>query len=78
MTVEVPDVIAQLLPNDPQHRTRVVLEGLVIGAYTRGLVSRGRAGELLGLNYWEAEKFFSERGVSPNYDLKEFRRDVAT
>jgi predicted HTH domain antitoxin len=77
MNVEVPEPVARLLPDDPQLRRRAVLEGLVMRAYTAGSISRGRAAELLGLNYWEAEKFFSDRGISVNYDLEEFRRDQA-
>jgi predicted HTH domain antitoxin len=52
------------------------MEGLVLGAYTQGLITRGRACELLGLNYWDGEKFFSGRGVFVNYDLGEFQHDL--
>jgi len=52
------------------------MEGLVLGAYTQGIITRGRACELLGLNYWDGEKFFSERGVFANYDLGEFQHDL--
>jgi predicted HTH domain antitoxin len=76
MMVEVPEAVARLLPGDPQHRMRSVLEGLVIGAYTEGLISRGRAFELLGLDYWAGEKFFGQRGVFVNYDLDEFKHDL--
>jgi predicted HTH domain antitoxin len=76
MVVEVPESIARLLPGDPEQRKRSVLEGVVIGAYTQGIISRGRAGELLGLDYWKGEKFFSERGVFANYDLQEFQHDL--
>lgn len=76
MMVDVPESVARLLPADPNRRLRAVLEGIVIGAYTQGLISRGRASELLGLNYWAGEKFFSERGVFVNYDLDEFRHDL--
>jgi len=76
MTVEIPESVAQFLPHDPSQRTRSVTEGLVLGAYTSGLVSRGRAFELLGLNHWEGETFFRQRGVYPNYDIGEFQRDL--
>jgi predicted HTH domain antitoxin len=76
MIVNVPESIANLLPNDPNNRTRAVLEAIVLRAYGMGMVSRGRVCELLGLNYWEGEKFFSERGVPVNYDLAEFQRDL--
>ena len=76
MNVEIPESIAQLLPRDPESRARSVSEGLVIGAYTAGEISRGRAFELLGLNHWAGEAFFRQRGVFLNYDAGEFRRDT--
>jgi predicted HTH domain antitoxin len=76
MMVEIPELVARLLPEDPEQRAKRVLESLVIGAHTQGLISRGRAGELLGLDYWKTDKFFSERGVFVNYDLQEFRHDL--
>jgi predicted HTH domain antitoxin len=76
MTVEIPESIVQFLPRDPGQRTRSVMEGLVIGAYTAGLVSRGRAFELLGMNRWDGETFFRQRGVFLNYDMGEFQRDL--
>jgi predicted HTH domain antitoxin len=78
MTVEIPDAIGKLLPSDPSQRTRSVVEGLVLGAYTQGRISRGHALELLGLNYWDGEKFFSDRGIFLNYDLGEFQNDMKT
>lgn len=76
MIVEIPETIAQILPRDPGRRARSVLEGLVIGAYTEGSISRGRAFELLGLNHWTGEDFFRRRGVFLNYDLEEFKQDL--
>jgi predicted HTH domain antitoxin len=75
MVVEIPESIAELLPRDPEGRSRSVLEGLVIGAYTAGVISRGRAFELLGLNHWTGEDFFRQRGVFLNYDNEELRKD---
>jgi hypothetical protein len=69
MTLEIPETISRLLPNEPAQRMRSVVEGVVLGAYMRGSITRGRACELLGLNYWDGEKFFSERGIFANYDL---------
>ena len=76
MIVEIPESIAHFLPRDPSRRARSVLEGVIIGAYTEGLISRGRAFELLGLNHWTGEEFFRRRGVFINYDLEEFRQDI--
>ncbi len=76
--MEIPESIVQLLPRDPESRNRSVLEGLVIGAFTAGIISRGRAFELLGLDHWTGEAFFRQRGVFLNYDAEEFRQDVKT
>ena len=76
MTVEIPEPIAELLPRDPEKRTRSLLEGVVIGALTAGTISRSRACELLGLDHWAGETFFRRRGVFLNYDVEEFRQDI--
>jgi predicted HTH domain antitoxin len=76
--VEIPDSIAELLSQDPEKRTRSILQGLVIGAYTEGMISRGRAFELLGLDHWSGEAFFRERGIFLNYDAEAFRQDIGS
>jgi len=76
MIVDVPDSVAGLLPGDPLRRAQSLLEGIVLGAYTEGLISRGRASELLGMDYWQGERFFSARGVFVNYDVQEFKHDL--
>jgi len=78
MVVDVPESVAQLLPGDPEQRARAIVESLVIGAYTGGAISRGRAFELLGLDHWSGEAFFRQRGVHLNYDLDEFKRDMGS
>ena len=40
MTVEIPDTIGRLLPSEPSQRLRSVTEGLVLGAYTQGIITR--------------------------------------
>jgi predicted HTH domain antitoxin len=76
MNLEIPQSIEELLPRDAEGRARSVLEGLVLGAYTAGVISRGRAFELLGFNQWNGENFFRQRGVYMNYDAEAFRQDI--
>ncbi|HYG36927.1 MAG TPA: UPF0175 family protein [Clostridia bacterium] len=78
MIVEIPESLVRILPQDPERRARSVLEGLIIGAYTEGLISRGRAFELLGLDHWTGEDFFRRRGIFLNYDLEEFKKDMGS
>jgi hypothetical protein len=76
MTLEIPETIARLLPTEPSQPLQSVTEGLVLGVYTRGIITRGRTFELLGLNYWDGEKFFSARGIFVNYDLAGFQHGL--
>lgn len=39
MNVEIPETIARLLPSEPSQRVRRVMEGLVLGAYTQGVIT---------------------------------------
>lgn len=57
---------------------RALLEAAVVAAYARGDISDGYAGRLLGLARVDAQAFLSERGVYPNYGLKEFEEDLQT
>ena len=63
--METPEFVGELLPLEPAQRLRIVTEGLVLGAYTQGLISRGLACELPGLNYWEGVEFFPGAEISP-------------
>jgi predicted HTH domain antitoxin len=76
MNVEIPESFEELLPRDAEGRARSVLEGIVLGAYTAGVISRGRAFELLEFNHWTGEAFFRQRGVFLNYDAEAFRQDI--
>lgn len=45
------------------------LEALVLEAVREGLITRGFGGELLGMGFYDRERFYSGHGVT--YDLSE-------
>lgn len=63
MKIDVPRSITRFLPTKPKLRRNKILDWIVMGAYSEERISRGRACELLSLNYWEGEKFFAKHGL---------------
>ena len=54
------------------------LEAVVLEAYRRRRISRGKVGELLRLGFHECESFLAERGVPENYDESDLEEDSLT
>jgi len=50
------------------------LEALVVEALRERMITRGYAGEILGLSFHEREKLFAERGVSYDISIEELER----
>ena len=46
--------------------------------YRAGRLSHRQAGQMLGLDYWQAEAFLKERGVPLNYSAADLQADTAT
>ena len=49
-----------------------------IEGYRAGHLSHRQVGELLGLDYWQAENFLTQRGVPRNYSAADLGADNAT
>ena len=67
--VQVPEPLRSALAGRVRSLSRWGWEALVLEAVREGLLSRGQAGELLGLGFHEREAFFAQRGLT--YDLSE-------
>ena len=78
VTLQVPDGIAQTLGTTPEDVGRRILESAAIEGYRSGRLSHRQVGELLGLDYWQAERLLVERGVPLNYHLSDLEADRAT
>lgn len=54
------------------------MEDAAIEGYRAGRLSHRQVGEMLGLDYWQVETFFNERGVPVNSSAADLYSDNAT
>jgi len=78
ITMELPDAIARQLGETPSAVSRHVLENVAIEGYRCGSFSQRQVGDMLGLDYWQAEIFLREHEISLNYSPAELAEDGAT
>lgn len=75
--IELPEDIARQLeaawPNVP----RRALEAIALEGYRSGALTRGQAGRLLGLDFWETEAFLKQRHAVLPYDQADLEADQA-
>ena len=69
MTEDLPEAVVRVLSGKVPEPDRFILEALVFHAYRRHHISRGRAKELLGLDYWTGETVLSENGFPCGWDF---------
>ena len=62
LTVELPDQVARQWGETPDAVGRHVMEDAAIEGYRAGRLSHRQVGEMLALDYWQAEAFLKERG----------------
>jgi predicted HTH domain antitoxin len=78
VTIELPESIATQLQSNWGDLSRRALEALAIEAYRAELLSQPQVGEILGLNFWETEKFLKDRRVFLPYDENDLQEDMIT
>lgn len=78
MTDDLPEAVVRILSGKVPEPDRFIMEALVFHAYRRHHISRGRAKELLGLDYWTGETVLSENGFPYGWDytVDMFREDL--
>lgn len=78
ITIQLPDVLATAFGAMPEARSRRVIEDAAIEEYRTGRLSQRQVGSMLGLDYWQTERFLAEHGVALNYTLADLDSDRAT
>ena len=78
LTVELPDQVARQWGETPDAVGRHVMEDAAIEGYRVGRLSHRQLGEMLALDYWQAEAFLKEREVPLNYSAAGLEADNAT
>jgi predicted HTH domain antitoxin len=77
VTVKMPDEIARKLGATPEDMARQLLESTAIEGYRAGRLSHRQVAEMLGLDYWQAETFLSDRRVALNNGVADLDTDRA-
>ena len=78
VTVELPDQIARQWGETPDAVGRHVFEDAAVEGYRTGSLSQRQVGAMLGLDYWQTEKFLNGRAVLLNYTVADLAADTAT
>jgi len=77
VSVDVPERLRLALIQDDSNVevSSWAVEALVIEAIREGRISRGLAGEILGLSFHEREQLFADRGLTYDLDASELDAD---
>lgn len=78
VTIKLPDHVARSFGDTADLRSRRVMEDTAIQEYRAGRLTHRQVGEMLGLDYWQAERFLAEQKVPLNYSLNDLEADRAT
>lgn len=75
ITITVPETLARTLGPTPEARSKRLIEDAAVEEYRAGRLSQRQVGEMLGLDYWQTERFLAERNVALNYSVDDLEAD---
>ncbi len=78
VTIKLPDALACAFGATPEARAQRLTQDVAIEEYRAGRVSQRQVGEMLGLDYWQTERFLAEHNVALNYSCADLQSDRAT
>ena len=78
ITIKLPDLLARVLGATPEARAQRLTEDAAIEEYRAGRLSQRQVGEMLGLDYWQTERFLTDRNVALNYSPGDLQADRVT
>ena len=78
ITIKLPETLARAFGATPEARSQRLTEDAAIEEYRAGRLSQRQVGEMLGLDYWQTERFLAGHNVALNYSLAELQADRAT
>jgi predicted HTH domain antitoxin len=78
ITIKLPESLAEAFGQTTEVRALRLAEDAAIEGYRSGRLSHRQVGEMLGLDYWQTERFLAERKVAINYSVDDLQADRAT
>ncbi len=76
--IELPKSILNICKTDEKGLSDAVAKNFIIELYREGVISIGKAAELLGLTKLEMMGILKDRKIPLNYDPEELERDRET
>jgi len=76
--IELPRSILNICKIDERGLSETVTRSFIIELYREGVISLGKAAEILGLKKLEMVAFLKERNIPLNYDSDELEKDRET
>jgi hypothetical protein len=77
VNIRLPDEVAHALGENAEAVARRILENAAVESYRAGRLSQRQVGEMLGFDFWQAERFLAENRVLMNYGSSELEMDRA-
>jgi predicted HTH domain antitoxin len=78
VTVEIPEIIARRLAEKNSDVSHGVLETIVVEAVRDGVISAGKAAEMLDVSRYEVDGILKRAGVYLGYTVQDLERDRET
>lgn len=76
--IEIPDQVAEALRLPPREASARILQELAVRLYEKGILTYGKARELVGLTWWEFHEMLAREGIPHSYDREELEADLTT
>ena len=78
ITIKLPEGLAQTFGQTAEAQSRRLAEDAAVEEYRVGRLSMRQVGEMLGLDYWQTERFLTERKAPVNYSVDDLEKDAST
>lgn len=76
--LEIPGDLAEALRVPPGEEVTRLRQELALRLYQKGILSFGKARQLVGMTKWEFHFLLGEEGIARHYDLEELEHDLRT
>jgi hypothetical protein len=74
--ISLPDALVRAFGADPKTLSHRAVEALVAQVYRAGKITHAQAGEILGLDRWQTDRFLKEAQAFRPSETEEFAFDI--
>lgn len=77
LRLEIPEEVLRSLKLPPGEVETELRKELALALYRRGVLSLGKARQLVGMTRWQFEELLAQHGITRHYTEKELAEDQA-